>query len=516
MLKPEPTANEEERLASLQSYRILDTANDLVLDDLTNIAAELCDVPIALVSLVDDHRQWFKSAHGLDAKQTEKNIAFCAHAIHHKDIFEVPNALEDERFFDNPLVTGEPNIRFYAGMPLITEDGFALGTLCVIDRKPRTLDTRQRRFLRSLAREVVTRMELEKKNRQLEKAQRLQELITETNQDYIFVKDQDCRIVEANSAFKTLYPASMQDKIIGYTTVEDYREEEAEAFLADDRKAFAEGRVEKLEKILFPDGRTRTLFTTKVRFEDEIGDAYLLGIARDVTEREELIASLQKSNADLDDFAYMASHDLRAPLTAVRRLLDFVREDGAGQLNDDVFSHLDMIDDRVGRMDRLLTDLLNYAKLGKDEHSAERLSLKEVVSNCEQLVDLPSAFTLTSDDIELCLPRVPLEIVLTNLISNAAKHHDSTNGKITVTAVVKGRDYFIAVSDDGPGIPDAQRLKIFEKFQQLKSQDSEKGSGLGLSMVEKMLSFYDATISVSANTPRGSVFSIRWHIMEVQ
>ena len=514
MQKPDITDNEEARLASLKSYRILDTENDPVLDDLTNIVAELCDVPIALVSLVDDHRQWFKSAHGLDAKQTEKNIAFCAHAIHHTDILEVPNALEDKRFFDNPLVTGEPNIRFYAGMPLLTADGFALGTLCVIDRKPRKLTDRQRHFLRSLAREVVTRMELEKKNRQLEKAQRMQKLIFETNQDYIFVKDSECRIVEANSAFKSLYPSSMQDKIIGFTTVEDYRQEEADAFLADDRKAFAEGRAEKLERILFPDGRTRTLFTTKVRFEDEVGDPYILGITRDVTEREELIASLKKSNADLDDFAYVASHDLRAPLTAVQRLVDFIREDSADSLDEDVVRHLDMIDDRTSRMTRLLTDLLNYAKLGKDEHTVEQLSLSEVVKNCEQLVDMPSSFSLHSNDLTVVLPRIPLELVLTNLMSNAVKHHDNTQGNIHIEAQQLGKEYIINVSDDGPGIPESKRDTIFEKFTQLRSEDANKGSGMGLSMVDKTLSFYGASITVTDNTPRGSRFEIRWPLVE--
>ncbi|WP_100658581.1 ATP-binding protein [Alteromonas flava] len=510
MQKPLPTKNESERLKALDSYRVMDSPPEAALDDITNMAAELCDVPIALISLVDDHRQWFKSACGLGAKETDKDIAFCAHAIHQQQIFEVPNALEDPRFFDNPLVTGEPNIRFYAGMPLITSAGYALGTLCVIDTKPNQLSEKQRRYLKVLAQEVIARFELQKSNQALQRAQKLQLLITETNQDCIFVKDKDCKIIQANSAFMALYPDDKRAKVIGYTTVEDYHPKEAELFLADDKQALESGKVEKFETITCPDGVTRTLFTTKVRFKDDDGEPYILGVARDVTEREALIKSLEKSNQDLDEFAYVASHDLRAPLTAIRRLIEWVREDALGHVSDETIKQIDMIEQRSRRMDQLLTDLLNYAKVGREQHEPEQIDLCPFVEDIVALIDKPEGFAIKAEPAILNIPRTPLQLVLTNLLSNALKHHDKAIGMVSVSVVESATHYAISVADDGPGIAPEYREQVFEKFKKLRSQDDVAGSGLGLSMVLKMIEHYAGTIHIEDNLPRGSQFIIEW------
>lgn len=153
-------AEEAERLAALRRYQILDTPPEAAFDDLTAIAAAICGTPIALVSLVDDERQWFKSAHGLPVSETPRSQAFCAHALTSRALLEVPDATADARFADNPLVTGDPHIRFYAGAPLVTADGQTLGTLCVIDTSVRTLDPGQRAGLEALARQVVAQLEL--------------------------------------------------------------------------------------------------------------------------------------------------------------------------------------------------------------------------------------------------------------------------------------------------------------------------------------------------------------------
>ncbi|MDX2440197.1 MAG: diguanylate cyclase, partial [Desulfobacterales bacterium] len=172
-MKAELPSNEAARLEALLNYQILDTLPEDAYDDITLLASEICVTPMAAVSLIDSTRQWFKSKVGLTIPETARNNAFCAHAILEPDITIVSNAQADERFADNPFVTGEPWIRFYAGASLLTPKGEALGTLCVIDQVQRTLTEKQINSLRALSRQVMAQMELRRHVRLQEKNQRI-------------------------------------------------------------------------------------------------------------------------------------------------------------------------------------------------------------------------------------------------------------------------------------------------------------------------------------------------------
>ena len=162
--------NEAARLAALRRYRILDTDPERAFDDLAHLASHICGTPIALISLVDEDRQWFKARVGITARETSRSVAFCAHAIQEPGIMMVNDAMRDERFRENPLVTGDPHLRFYAGAPLNTPDGHAVGTLCVADTVPRELTPEQTRALDALRRQVEAQLELRRNLMELHEA----------------------------------------------------------------------------------------------------------------------------------------------------------------------------------------------------------------------------------------------------------------------------------------------------------------------------------------------------------
>ena len=197
--------NETARLEALNACQVLDTTPEQAFDDLVKIAASVCSVPIALVSLIDETRQWFKAKVGLDVSETPRQLAFCAHAILESGVMIVPDASIDPRFADNPLVTADPHIRFYAGVPLETDAGYRLGTLCVIDRKPRRLTAVQIDLLERLSRQVIRQLELRALTSQLSRSSEelrfMQQVVDQTQEPmYLLAPDQGFRFVYVNDA----------------------------------------------------------------------------------------------------------------------------------------------------------------------------------------------------------------------------------------------------------------------------------------------------------------------------
>ena len=210
--------NETERMEALKEYNILDTLPEKEFDDITRLASEICKTPISLVTLVDTNRQWFKSHFGLEVTETPREMAFCAHAINEPNKMLIVNdASKDERFHDNPLVTDGPKIMFYAGMPLVTKDGFPLGTLCVIDRQPRVITDEQVMLLRALTNQVVTQMELRRKIEQLKLYQIELQDAYDNMEGFAYVASHDLRsplnnIVSLTNLFKELYSSKLDEE----------------------------------------------------------------------------------------------------------------------------------------------------------------------------------------------------------------------------------------------------------------------------------------------------------------
>jgi PAS domain S-box-containing protein len=218
--------NEAARLEALRRYKILDTCAEQVFDDLVHLAAYICATPIALVSLVDSNRQWFKAKMGISANETARDISFCAHAILQPDeLLCVRDASTDERFADSPLVKEEPKIRFYAGTPLVTADGFALGALCVMDRVPRELTAEQVSALRVLRQQVMRELELRRYAEELERAIAQRDLAEEALRErdaYLFdlLENASDLIQSVSPNGRILYVNRTWRETLGYTDVE--------------------------------------------------------------------------------------------------------------------------------------------------------------------------------------------------------------------------------------------------------------------------------------------------------
>jgi len=347
------------------------------------------------------------------------------------------------------------------------------------------------------------------KDIEIESSRNFQNLIIEAMPEFLFVKNKRFELVKCNSAFANLYPEDMRDSMLGTTTVETYPEEEAEKFLAMDKLAFKEGYSETYETITFPSGELRTLFTTKTLFEDASGEQFILGIARDVTEKEATVQQLLKSNQDLEQFAYIASHDLRSPLNAILKLVNWIKEDNEDNFDDSTMENFRLIQGRATRMSLLLDDLLSYSRLNKQYQGPEHVCLTAMRENVFELVDGPPNLTINFPEQTLFMPKIPLQIVLVNLVSNAIKHNDKEAVNVTLNVELKTAGYQLTLTDNGPGINFQYADRIFQMFQTLKPRDDVEGSGMGLAMSKKIVEFYGGTI-VLLDGNEGATFQIFW------
>lgn len=400
--------------------------------------------------------------------------------------------------------------RYRIVSPVLMPSGLRLGWLVFFRVAAAELSIQEKAILRVLHRDITNHLLHSKQVFEAAKSQGLQTLISENNEDWIFVKDEQFRIVYANEAFLDIYPEDKRDRIIGYTTVEEYEKAEADNFLTHDRVAFEEGISKVIEDLHMPDGRHRIVETVKRRFEDQNGKRYILCICRDITEREDLIRELKKANDELGYFTSIASHDLKSPLNAIRRLLEWIQEDCAPLIPDEHAENMRLVVNRADRMQALLDDLLTYARIGREDASSSDINLQSLYEDINQLLDIPDSFSVSVPDQTLHLPAVPFKTVMLNLIGNAIKHNDKEHGTVDVSVDESRHHYLITVKDNGPGIDPKYFDRIFQLFQTLKPRDEVEGSGIGLSVVMKYITSFGGKIDVESDGVSGTSFKISW------
>ncbi|HEX8550343.1 MAG TPA: diguanylate cyclase [Abditibacteriaceae bacterium] len=313
---PAPSTEDEfARLAALHDLRILDSQAESAYDDLVHLAAYICKTPIALVSLVDEHRQWFKARVGIDASETPKDISFCAHAIQDPThVMEVPDATKDLRFSNNPFVVADPNIRFYAGAPLVTEDGHALGTICVVDHVPRHLSEEQISMLQRLSRQVVAQLQLHARvielNETTTRCERVANRLRESDERFrlfmdnspmlAFIKDSDWKYVFANKSILKRFALS-EEQVLGKTDYDLWPESAPDIRAHDEMLIGGTETMQFEEKTVMPDGRTRTWLSYKFPFQEADGDRYLAGVALDITEQKFYESQMHEYQSRLEE-----------------------------------------------------------------------------------------------------------------------------------------------------------------------------------------------------------------------
>lgn len=249
------------------------------------------------------------------------------------------------------------------------------------------------------------------------------------------------------------------------------------------------------------------------------GLGYIYAVARDITHDKETQAlmieqahALERSNADLEQFAYTASHDLRAPLRGIEHLVQWIEQDMPDSVPEKVHDHIEHLRQRVRRMDSLIEDLLAYYRSGHMDEQPSRVDVAALVEGIRQILAPPPGFTVRAEGAveSIETARAPLELVLRNLIGNAIKHHDRTEGTVTVRTTARNGRYEFAVEDDGPGIPREHLERVFAMFSQLKPRDQVEGTGMGLALVRRIVERHGGEVYAEPRAGRGSVLRFTW------
>jgi len=502
--------DESKRLESLDSIDILDSLPEESYNQIVFLASQICGTPIALISLVDKDRQWFKAKVGLSASETPRNIAFCAHAILQDDVFIVENSAQDERFHDNPLVTGSPNVQFYAGAPLLSPDGYPIGTVCVIDSKARTLSENQIAALKALSAQVTQLLELKTTIHHLKKSE--EKLIfkstgVENITEGIVLQDQTGAIIDFNPAALKVLELT-EDQLTGKKSIDPHWKavkEDGSDFPGQDHPAMVCLRTGKKqtdvimgvynnsEKAKWIKINSVPLFNDN----DQTQPKYAVTSFADITqfkklenERHHLEAQLIES-ARLSALGEMASgiaHEINNPLTIIRSKVSILKT----RLNtnkltiESASTEFDKIDSTIDRIVKIIQGLRTHSRNANNDPFIET-PVYSVINDTLELCK--EKFNYNSVTIKVnCPPDLTFECraaqisqILMNLLTNAFDAINTLNEKwIEINVSDDTHNIIFCVTDSGHGIESKIAKKIMQPFYTTK--EFGKGTGLGLSI----------------------------------
>lgn len=558
----EAAVAEERRLAALRRYGVLDTPAEQAFDDLALLARHICDTPVAVVSLVDAHRQWFKARIGLEVTETARDIAFCHHTVMAPDrVFEVEDTQSDPRFSGSPLVTAEPHIRFYAGAPLVTPDGFALGAICVMDRTPRALTEAQRVALSALGRRVVAQLELGRRSRDLEvrdrEAQEMLALAEQSRRALLSVLEDEKRAGLSLRASEELFRQVVENirevfwivdaatgRILyvspGYRTVWGRSPESlydvagawAETVHAEDRARVlqaakmrqASGTYDETYRIVRPDGTLRWVRDQAFPVRDEAGSVTrIVGVAEDITQRkqlEERFLRAQRLEA-VGTLAGGIAHDLNNILTPMLMVASLLKKKLPDPRDADL---LGLVEQGAQRGANIIRQLLTFSRgiEGNRGPVQPRHLLKEMAAIMRETFprELVLEQKIPAELWPIVADATQIHQVLMNLCVNA-RDAMRRGGRLTLAAcnlvlgeaetaaqppAKPGPFVRLTVADTGEGIPRENLDRIFEPF--FTTKEIGHGTGLGLSTVLGIVHSHGGFVTVESEPGRGSAFHV--------
>ncbi|WP_164115648.1 response regulator [Sphingorhabdus sp. Alg239-R122] len=516
--------DEAGRLAALRSYDILDSTTERLFDDLVATAQTIANVPIAYMALIDEERQWFKSAIGLSDTETPRNIAFCDHAIRQNEVMIVLDAHKDPRFTDNPLVTGPPHIRFYAGAPIISPEGYAVGTICMSDTKPRD-DFKYSNALAALARQAAALLELRKnlavKQIAAELAADQRDRLWDSSLDMMLIARSNGTIVAGNPAWEQAFGEI--DPNSGKKVADYFHEDEdrGPATLENDETSVT------LERIMRGSNGDALYLSWNLARQDDL----IFGIARDITqdrETEAQLAHVQRMES-IGQLTGGIAHDFNNLLTIILGNLDIARS----RLRKEAYEKADLAigNAREGaqRAATLTQRLLAFAR--RQSLTPAITSVNELIDGliplAKQVLDARHSFNIqcAARTWPINIDAAQLENAILNLIVNARDAFDQDSerdaritlkvGNYTVSETdseqlgghASNGDFVkICVSDTGSGIADDIAEKIFEPF--FTTKETGRGTGLGLSQVQGFVLQSGGFVTLDTEIGKGTTISL--------